>query len=143
MVMALIAPELVIIWAMRQWFVAVRIATAYQGAKFHLSVAASLSDTTSSAREWTRTHGFFTQMGGFMLVDDEGKPLRPLVLDDLVKLDDSEFPRIKESDIQDKSKLDALSKALIVVQTTWFILQCVARVLEQLPVTELEIATLF
>ncbi|KDQ49518.1 hypothetical protein JAAARDRAFT_42852 [Jaapia argillacea MUCL 33604] len=124
MVMALITPELVIVWAMRQWFVAGRIARKYK------------------ARKWTRTHGFFTQMGGFMLEDDHGRPVRPLVLQDIEELDDSEFPRITEIQIQDRSKRDALSKAVIMVQTTWFILQCVARALERLPITELEIATL-
>ncbi|KDQ49501.1 hypothetical protein JAAARDRAFT_165572 [Jaapia argillacea MUCL 33604] len=124
MVMALITPELVIVWAMRQWVIAGRIAKKYK------------------ERKWTRTHGFFVLMGGFMLVNDKGKPVRPLILDDLDKLDDSEFPQITEVEVQDKSKRDTLSKALIMVQTAWFILQCISRPFAHLPITEIEIVTL-
>ncbi|KDQ49497.1 hypothetical protein JAAARDRAFT_42807 [Jaapia argillacea MUCL 33604] len=123
-VMALIAPELVIVWAMRQWVVAGQIAKKYKD------------------RKWTRTHGFFVQMGGFVLVDDKGKLVRILDLDELEKLDDNEFPQITEAEIQDKSKRDALSKAVIMVQTAWFILQCIARLFEHLPITEIEVVTL-
>lgn len=35
-----------------------------------------------------------------------------------------------------------LSKALVLVQTGWFVLQCLARAVKRLPVTELEIITL-
>lgn len=49
---------------------------------------------------------------------------------------------ITEKEIQDKSKGDTVSKVLAVVQTGWFVLQCLARWVEHLPVTELELATL-
>jgi hypothetical protein len=48
---------------------------------------------------------------------------------------------ITEKEIQDKSKADALSKGLIVTQLAWFILQCIARVVEGLPITHLELVT--
>ncbi|KAI9507066.1 hypothetical protein F5148DRAFT_1208293 [Russula earlei] len=38
------------------------------------------------------------------------------------------------------SKGDAASKTLVVMQTGWFVMQCVARVVQGLPVTELELA---
>ncbi|KDQ49494.1 hypothetical protein JAAARDRAFT_165562 [Jaapia argillacea MUCL 33604] len=124
MVYTLIAPELVFVWAMREWIDAGKIARNYK------------------ARKWTRTHGFFALMGGFMLVDDKGKPVRPLDPYDLNKLDNDDFPQITEAEIQDKSKRDAVSKAIIMVQTTWFILQCIARSFKHLPITEIEVATL-
>lgn len=43
--------------------------------------------------------------------------------------------------IQDKSKGDALSKGFVILQTCWFILQCLARAVESLPSTELEVVT--
>ena len=49
--------------------------------------------------------------------------------------------RILEVEIQDKSKGDGLSKTFALVQTTWFILQCISRAIEKLPLTELEVAT--
>ena len=48
---------------------------------------------------------------------------------------------ILEVEIQDKSKGDGLSKTFALIQTTWFILQCISRAIEKLPVTELEVAT--
>ncbi|KDQ50589.1 hypothetical protein JAAARDRAFT_41904 [Jaapia argillacea MUCL 33604] len=52
MVMALIAPELLLTWAIRQWIVAGRLADKYRD------------------HRWTRTHGFFLLMGGFALVEN-------------------------------------------------------------------------
>jgi len=46
------------------------------------------------------------------------------------------------AEIQDKSKSDSLAKALALIQTLWFVIQCIARSIERLPVTELEIVTL-
>ncbi|KDQ55304.1 hypothetical protein JAAARDRAFT_133786 [Jaapia argillacea MUCL 33604] len=127
MLMALIAPELTILWAMKQWFCARRIAKAH------------------SERGWTKTHGFFTLMGGFMRVRGRMEVPVEVILPNSAHLSDflfDEYPPITEAHIQDRSKRDALSKGLVLVQTTWFILQCLARVIKRLPITELEIATL-
>lgn len=45
-------------------------------------------------------------------------------------------------EIEDKSKGDGLSKALVVAQTGWFIAQCISRWATGLAVTELELVTL-
>ncbi|KAF9474833.1 hypothetical protein BDN70DRAFT_779290, partial [Pholiota conissans] len=47
-----------------------------------------------------------------------------------------------EEDIKDRSKGDAISKAFVLLQTMWFIAQCISRWLAKLPVTELEVVTL-
>lgn len=47
-----------------------------------------------------------------------------------------------KEEIQDKSKSDAFAKLLLVVQTLWFVLQCITRLGQGLPTAELEIATL-
>jgi hypothetical protein len=49
---------------------------------------------------------------------------------------------VDAEDIMDKSKGDALSKGLAMVQGLWFTTQCLARVSQHLAVTELEVATL-
>jgi hypothetical protein len=41
----------------------------------------------------------------------------------------------------DKSNGDALSKGVALLQSCWFITQCVARGLQRLPLTEIEVAT--
>ncbi|KDR77170.1 hypothetical protein GALMADRAFT_155817 [Galerina marginata CBS 339.88] len=104
---ALIAPELIILWAMRQW----------QGARI---LAGNYHE-----HQWTKTHGYFIQMGGFILL----------------KNGEIDFPKITEEEIRDRSKGDGLSKALVILQTSWFIAQCVARRTQGLTITELELIT--
>src|ERR1700722_17115925 len=91
-------------------------------------------------RKWTRTHGFFALMGGFMLFDRR-RPVKTILPEEL-ESDEFEFPEITESRIQDKSKGDVLSKGIVVFQTGWFLIQIIARGVEGLPVTELELVTL-
>jgi hypothetical protein len=45
-------------------------------------------------------------------------------------------------EIQNQSKSDALSKTIVLVQTTWFTFQCIARFVQGLALTELENITL-
>ena len=47
-----------------------------------------------------------------------------------------------EEEIQDKSKSDWLAKTIVLLQTLWFVTQCIARGIEKVPTTELEIVTL-
>ena len=47
-----------------------------------------------------------------------------------------------KDEIKDKSKGDAISKGVVLVQTMWFVMQCIARRLQHLPITELEVVTL-
>lgn len=52
------------------------------------------------------------------------------------------FPSVAFEDIKDRSKTDVMSKAIAIIQTTRFILECGARVSEKLALTELELFTL-
>lgn len=89
------------------------------------------------------THGFFALMGGFMVFEDNKDPqprtLDPFKLEDYLARGEID---ITIQEIQDRSKSDSLSKGLVIVQTGWFILQCIARQMEHLPMSELEIVTL-
>ncbi|KAF7369995.1 hypothetical protein MSAN_00629400 [Mycena sanguinolenta] len=49
---------------------------------------------------------------------------------------------VDDKEIADRSKGDALSKGVALLQGSWFILQCLARVHQHLAVTQLEVATL-
>ena len=74
---------------------------------------------------------------------EDDKPLHPLQVDDLVDCDGYEsFIMPTKTEIQDKGKSDWLAKTLVLLQTSWFIMQCIARAREHLPVTHLEIVTL-
>ena len=66
----------------------------------------------------------------------------PKNLEPLSRTGQIDFPNVTEAEINDKSKDDLLSKGIVVIQTGWFILQCIARGTERLPITELEIVTL-
>lgn len=90
------------------------------------------------------THGFFVGMGGFVL-QEEGINVRPLDLDDLEdasEMKEIDWPETSEDDILDKSKGDYFTKGVVVLQTTWFIFQCIARGVMRLAITELEVVTL-
>ncbi|KAG2357370.1 hypothetical protein BDR07DRAFT_1612543 [Suillus spraguei] len=174
MLMALIAPELMITWATAQFISARSTAKNFNdvfGAQLDQargnhpdteeSAATSLrefptSDGTNSShvsaprvagrkfRGWTVTHGFFAWMGGFMLyVNDEPRgPLTPDELERFVDEESVEMPVIAEEDIEDRSKGDALSKGIAILQLAWFVLQLVARYVQNLPMTLLELDTL-
>ncbi|KAJ6584473.1 hypothetical protein B0H19DRAFT_906135, partial [Mycena capillaripes] len=91
----------------------------------------------------SRTHGFFFAIGGF--VSRRGH--HPFVTRRQIE----QYPEylaaiqsVKERDIEDKSKGDAMSKGVVFLQGLWFTTQCrrLARVHQHLPLTELEVATI-
>ena len=74
------------------------------------------------------SHGFLTAMGGFIL-SCNGRlhhPLSDLMIRELIMHDYIDIS-ITEKEITDKSKGDGLSKGLVILQTTWFAIQCIAR----------------
>jgi len=125
MLVALFMPEAVIGWALRQRVVAAELAEKHK-------------------REgWTTTHGFLVIMGGFM--EYEGNtPIRVLLPNQLESYSltgNGNFPRISKAEIEDRSKGDAISKGAVILQTGWFVTQCIARRAQGLPITELELVT--
>ncbi|KIM21642.1 hypothetical protein M408DRAFT_29400 [Serendipita vermifera MAFF 305830] len=117
-----------------------------------------------------RIHGFFVIMGGFHLfrlpahaasiplilrssktskfvipsglhlrIDEI--PVRPLKFDD-IPVDILQIMAPTETELRDKSKSDTLAKFIVLVQTSWFMIQCIARGTQNLPLTQLEVVTL-
>ena len=86
-------------------------------------------------------------MGGFMVVIEDGscyvvmEPQAPS-MESLGELLENGKIIISEKEIADKGRGDAISKGLVLVQTTWVILQCIACQIQQLPITELEVVTM-
>ena len=75
----------------------------------------------------------------------DGKEVSPLTLEEMELLYSRgtiDFPDITKRQIEDKSKGDGLSKGLVVLQTSWFVIQCVARAIAGMVITELELVTL-
>ncbi|KAF8509203.1 hypothetical protein BU17DRAFT_70510 [Hysterangium stoloniferum] len=82
--------------------------------------------------KWTTIHAVFVIMGGFHAYND-GKPLYPLTSKEVVELVRA-GPGMGQG--------DWLSKGITATQTVWFMVQCIARRMERLPITQLEIMTL-
>ncbi|KAJ6477964.1 hypothetical protein DFH09DRAFT_1379330 [Mycena vulgaris] len=127
MLVAVIAPELMVGFAARQFFTA-----RWYAKEYNIS----------------RTHGFFISMGGFVsrighhavTTSAQLGPCDVSVAAPTKYLIDIRAVKVEE--MEDKSKGDALSKGMALVQVLWFTTQCLARVGQRLPVTELEITTL-
>ena len=74
---------------------------------------------------------------------EDDKPLYPLQASHLENCNGYEsFIMPTEAEIEDKGKSDWLAKSLVLLQTSWFVMQCIARAIEHLPITHLEIVTL-
>ncbi|KAG2069409.1 hypothetical protein BDR04DRAFT_690918 [Suillus decipiens] len=196
-IMALIAPELIVTWAMRQWISAYRvtrqfkesgyfeISRAQEESKNHGSIAATAEryvegydstrfliahpkDSTpgyggthalvrpfkklletyvleqSEDYTWTQKHSFFVLMGGFMLYEND-KPCHALQPDQVLELIRNrciDVPALTENQIHDRSKGNAISKGLIMLQVVWFIMQLITRHIYNLEITQLEVGTL-
>lgn len=81
---------------------------------------------------WTIVHTFHIIMSGFHAYDENG-PLHPLEPDevvDLVRRSKLVPPTIE--DLSDRSKGDVISKGIAILQTIWFVMQCII----MLPLTE-------
>ena len=100
-------------------------------------------------KKWTLAHGHLFGMGGFTLIDPDRKDAEPneqnrvvLTFGYFKQNLNIDIPEITVAEIEDRSKGDALWKIIAIVQTSWFILQCIARGQQQLALTELELITL-
>jgi hypothetical protein len=93
---------------------------------------------------WTLTHFFFINMGGFAVKQQGSRQIR-LYGDRLLHLFKSQslpIPDIQEADINDRSKADWVTKSLALIQVTWFVAQLLGRAIQHLPITTLEMFTL-
>ena len=91
---------------------------------------------------WTTAHEFFAIMGGYQAYDKNGPlyPLRPGRVVELVR--DAKLVPPTDDELSNQSNGDVLSKGVAVLQTVWFVAQCLARLIERLPLTNLEVMTL-
>ncbi|KAF8655460.1 hypothetical protein AX16_003049 [Volvariella volvacea WC 439] len=89
--------------------------------------------------DWTLTHSFFLQMGGFMIKEDD-QTYRVLKAD---KLKEPSFKfSVTEQEIRERSKVDWFGKFITIMQTWWFVAQCCARFAQGLDISVLEVITL-
>ena len=71
-----------------------------------------------------------------------GRPiiLTPEMLKKLIKAYDFRI-RVTEREVDDRSRADVVSKFIFVLQTLWFVTQCIARGVQGLDITQLELTT--
>ena len=143
---AVVAPETIITWALRQWLGARHLEKLYKGesSKSNLSTRVLNHIIPTLERGWTKTHGHFIQMGGFMLF--KGKiakgVLNPEKFSELLIAKKIEFPNVTVEEIKDRSKTDGFSKTIALGQTLWFVAQCLTRRAQHLDLTLVELFTL-
>jgi hypothetical protein len=46
-----------------------------------------------------------------------------------------------DTELKDKGKADVLAKVIALIQTLWFVAQCIGRRVEHLPLTDIEVVT--
>lgn len=118
-------------------------------------------------QRWTLTHAHYLQMGGFRLqcLPEDNAVIRstfgrkipvsysgqeqtiwelPLSFETMKTLFNKgliDLPFTPLDEIEDKCGRDALSKTIAILQLAWFIIQIIARVHQNLAVTELELTT--
>ncbi|KAI6092228.1 hypothetical protein F4821DRAFT_279561 [Hypoxylon rubiginosum] len=96
---------------------------------------------------WTIRHGFFANMGGFVLDARPSFVPFPLNVSQLHYLVthgyvDYEKVMIKEEEVEDKNKFDTLTRIVTVVQLFWFAIDVLARVALGMALTTLELSTI-
>ncbi|KAF7984862.1 hypothetical protein HWV62_10831 [Athelia sp. TMB] len=91
---------------------------------------------------WEKIHAFFIIMGGYQFYGEDGsvRPVSPAEAVELVRRGHLVAP--SRDELANQSKGDALSKGVAILQTLWFVMQCIARRIEHLPFTNLEVMTL-
>ncbi|TFK63098.1 hypothetical protein BDN72DRAFT_337928 [Pluteus cervinus] len=130
LVLIICCPEVVMMWAIGQWF----------GARLAVQ---KINGLQKPGLEWDMIHGHLLQMGGLGREDNK----HVLYLDDLLLLIkggqiDPASLNIPARDIENRSKAGIFLKALAAIQISWFVLQCIVRYTEGLVVTQIEVMTL-
>ena len=138
----LAGPEYLLAIALGQWCAAKDSVRDFREAKRRLR--------RPHWREWTWKHAFYAEMGGFVAVTQDdmrfplrGKSLLHLITNDLIAEEDIEKkilfePRI----INDRNKMDTLLRLITLGQATWFCINVLARFVQHLPVTTVELTVL-
>ena len=87
---------------------------------------------------------FFADMGGFILQTSDWAPfpINAKQLHYLVIHGYLPYPEITKDEIKDRSKIDAVLRAITVLQTLWFVMNSLARVDQNLARTTFELTTI-
>ncbi|KAF1838218.1 hypothetical protein BDW02DRAFT_636652 [Decorospora gaudefroyi] len=128
MLLGILGPEFVLIYAAGQW----------SRAKW------SVENFKEDHPDWHMRHAFFADMGGFVLHTEDGVvfPVNAVQLRWLVRHEYIEYPKISRKGLWDKSKQDTFTKVITAFQVGYMIIQCAARAAQQLTITTPELNAL-
>lgn len=94
-------------------------------------------------KDWTIKHAFYANAGGFYLYTPDFKPIpmdeKQLLY--LIRQGYIEYPSLSTHQIDDKNKVDVLLRILSVGQITWFTSSLIARRVQGLVITGMELTT--
>ncbi|KAI9790322.1 MAG: hypothetical protein M1833_001959 [Piccolia ochrophora] len=127
--LGIVGPEFILQLSMGQW----------------TSACSSVKEFRRSGYDqWTMSHAFLADMGGFTLHTPDWPPfpLNSKQLHYLVINKYIEYPEVNKKDIADKNKNDGFARVLTVLQTLWFFLDCVGRGAQGLELTTFELTAL-
>lgn len=129
MLVAIAGPEFVLTFASAQWGTARESVKAFKASKYP---------------QWTMRHGFFADMGGFLLItpDTEPFPVTSRHIHYLVTHGFLDMPDTTIREMTDKSKQDTIAKVVTFFQVAYLVLQCIARALQDLAITTMELSAL-
>ena len=134
--MCFLGPEFTFQLALGQWASAHRSVDEFRRSGHH---------------DWTLTHAFLADMGGFVLQPKlnsvqewvrfplNAKQVHYLVIKDYIPYS---AVHLDKQTIADRNKVDGIVRTITVCQILWFVIGCVARAMQHLAVTILELTTL-
>ena len=128
--LAIIGPEFVMGEAICQWLTVRRTIRGFHEAKY---------------TQWSEEHGFFAEMGGFLLKTKGGFPVFPVNSSQvlyLLKKGVIEYPTVTKEAIRDKNKSDSLLRLITIVQVLWLLITTCCRAAQGLAISCLEITAL-
>lgn len=139
----IIAPELVVYTAWRQWISANHLNKQLIKSKKDRAVSMESVPGPSFLGNWSMVHSFFVEMGGFVIAREHGVNVT-LTTKGVMRLVELgyELPRLSEGDILDRSKADPITKVLTCFQAAYMVVQVIGRRAADLPITMLEINTM-
>ena len=127
-VISVIAPEFLTLTALYEWLDAWGVKRKF------------------TRMDWTLTHAFFFNMGGFCLKTPSGSRLQLDYAEQLSRVPSpewlSELEKVQEEHIDDHAKSNSLTKFIACGQALWLVTQVVSRICQHQAVTLLEVSTL-
>ncbi|KAJ8124844.1 hypothetical protein O1611_g8797 [Lasiodiplodia mahajangana] len=127
---SILAPDLLTLVAASQWVSARR--------------SVEQMKSPGNIGSWTIVHAFYADSGGFLFQapGELAFPINAQCVHFLVSRGYIDMPAITRDEIWDKSKADVFAKAFAILQTSWIVIQSIARTATGLSISPLEIFTL-